>query len=231
MPTTAALFLPGMMCDERLFAPQVEALDVAATHADTRHADSVADMARQVLAAAPPRFACIGLSMGGILAFEIWRQAPDRVTHLALLDTNPRAEKDERQAERFAEIEFALHGGLRELAIERMKPKYLAASKRDDQALLDLVLDMAMELGPEVFRRQSMLLKDRPDSVATLATIDCPTLVLCGAEDQLCPVEYHEQMAREIPGARLSVVEDCGHLSTLEQPAAVSEEINRLIKR
>ena len=229
MTAAAALFLPGMMCDERLFASQVDALGVPAIHADTRRADNVADMARQALADAPPRFACIGLSMGGILAFEIWRQAPDRVTHLALLDTNHRAEKGERQAQRFEEIEFALSGGLRELAIERMKPKYLAASKRDDQALLDLVMDMLEGLGPEVFRRQSLLLRDRPDSVPTLETIDCPTLVLCGAEDSLCPVKYHEEMARQIPGARLAVIDDCGHLSTLEQPAAVSQELIKLI--
>jgi len=227
----ATLFLPGMMCDERLFAAQAASIGVPAVHADTTCADNVEDMARQALADAPPHFGLIGLSMGGILAFEIWRQAPHRVTHLALLDTNPHAETSERQAARFDEIETALRGGLRELAIERMKPMYLAESNRDNEALLGVVLDMAERLGPDVFRRQSLMLKDRPDSVPTLATIDCPTLVLCGVEDRLCPVAYHEDMARRIPNARLAIVDDSGHLSSLEQPDVVSGALRQLLEQ
>ena len=100
MPADAVVYLPGLMCDARLWAPQVASLPYAAVHADTTRADNFGQMARQVLAAAPPRFALAGLSMGGILAFEIWRQAPERVTHLALLDTNPHPEHPERQSMR-----------------------------------------------------------------------------------------------------------------------------------
>ncbi len=229
MPAPAVVFLPGMMCDERLWSPQTASLPYPALHADTAHADNFADMAAQVLDAAPARFALVGLSMGGILAFELWRQAPERITHMALLDTNPHDESAERQSLRLEQIEIALSGGLRTLAIESMKPLYLAASHRDDEALLELLLDMALTLGPEVFRQQSLALRDRVDSVPTLATIDCPTLVLCGAEDKLCPVGYHELMAGQIPGARLRVVEDCGHIASLEQPEAVTRELAALL--
>ena len=160
--------------------------------------------------------------MGGILAFEIWRQAPQRVTHMALLDTNPHAEKASRKSRRLEEIGQAAAGGLRELATEQLKPLYLAEAHRDDQELLDTLLDLAMDLGPEIFRSQSLALRDRVDSAPTLPTIDCPVLVACGEEDKLCPVEYHTFMAEKIPNATLAIIENCGHLSTLEQPEIVT---------
>ncbi len=229
MPAESILLLPGMMCDARLWQPQLAILDLPVLHADTTGTDNFADMAAQVLAEAPSSFAMAGLSMGGILAFEIWRQAPERVTHLALLDTNPHAESPDRRSMRLQQIETAMAGGLRELAIESLKPLYLARSHRDDEELLGLILDMALDLGPEVFRTQSLALRDRVDSVPTLHTIDCPTAVICGNEDALCPVGYHELMAAEIPQASLSVIDDCGHLATLEQPEAVNVELQRLL--
>lgn len=218
-----------MMCDERLWRAQADALPQSVMHADTTLGDSFGAMARRILAAAPDRFAIAGLSMGGILAFEIWRQAPERVTHLALLDTSPHAETAGRRAGRMQQIEIALAGGLRELAVETLKPLYLAEAHRDDPELLDLILDMALDLGPEVFRNQSLALRDRVDSVPTLPTIDCPTLVMCGREDSLCPLEYHTLMAERIPRARLEVIERCGHLATLEQPEFVTERLGMLL--
>ena len=223
------LLLPGMMCDERVWAPQVSSLRQTVFFANTRTTDNFRDMAKETLAAAPNRFAVAGLSMGGILAFEIWRQAPERVTHMALLDTNPHADTPERRSLRVQQIETALAGGLRELAIESLKPLYLAESRRDDAELLNTILDMAMDLGPDVFRRQSLALRDRVDSVPTLSTIDRPTLVICGEEDTLCPLTYHELMAEKIPNARLRVIKDCGHLSPLEQPDVVTHELQQLL--
>ncbi len=220
-----------MMCDERLFAPQIDTLGIPTTVADMTTADSMQQLAHNVLAVAPSEFAIAGLSMGGILAFEIWRQAPERVTHMALLDTNPHAEAAARQSLRLQQIDAALSGGLRELAVDALKPLYLAEAHRDDAALLDGILDMVMDLGPNVFRSQSLALRDRPDSVATLATIDCPALVLCGDEDTLCPIEYHELMAEKIPNAYLRVIENCGHMSTLEQPDIVTRELNQLLQQ
>lgn len=231
MPADNILLLPGMMCDARLWEPQVDAFEQRVIHADTTTADNIPAMAALALENAPERFAIAGLSMGGILAFEIWRQHPERVTHMALLDTNPRAELAARQSLRMQQIQTALAGGLREMAIEALKPVYLAEAHRDDQELLTKILDMVMDLGPEVFRTQSLALRDRPNSVPTLATIDCPTLIMCGAEDSICPVEYHEFMAERIPHARLRIIENCGHMSSLEQPEVVTRELQQLFAR
>ena len=231
MPAENLLLLPGMMCDERLWAAQTRALPQRVFYADTTHADDFATMAAQALESAPPRFALAGLSMGGILAFEIWRQAPERVSHLAVLDTNPHPDTPERRSMRLQQIETALAGGLRELAVDSLKPLYLAESRRDDDALLQEILDMALELGPDVFRKQSTALRNRADSVPTLRTITCPALVLCGDEDALCPPAYHEFMAEQIPGAQLRIVEDCGHLSSMEQPDVVTRELERLFSQ
>ena len=231
MPAENVLLLPGMMCDARLWQHQVRAIEQPVFHADTTQSDTIQDMAARALRDAPSEFAVAGLSMGGILAFEIWRQAPERVTHMALLDTNPRAEIAARRSVRMQQIDTAIAGGLRELAIEALKPVYLAEAHQEDQQLLELILDMVMDVGSEVFRRQSLALRDRPNSVPTLATIDCPTLILCGEEDTICPVEYHEFMAERIPHARLRIIENCGHMSSLEQPDIVSGELLRLFAK
>lgn len=230
MPAEAVLYLPGMMCDARLWHLQTEALPYPAFHADTANANSIEQMAAQALAVAPARFAVVGLSMGGILAFEIWRQAAERVTHMALMDTNPHADAPERQPIRMQQIEGVLAGGLREIAIEELKPLYLAEANRDNEALLQLLLDMALNLGPTVFEQQSLALRDRSDYVDLLDSIRCPTLVLCGAEDELCPVEYHELMASRIPDATLNIVDDCGHIASLEQPTVVTDALHRLLE-
>ncbi len=223
------LLLPGMMCDERLWQHQAANIDVPVSFADTTSADNFSAMAAAVLGEAPASFAIAGLSMGGILAFEIWRQAPGRVSHMALLDTNPHAESPQRQSLRPKQIEEAASGRLRELAIESLKPLYLAAAHRNDEKLLGTILDMALDLGPDVFRTQSLALRDRVNSVPTLAAINCPTLVMCGDEDTLCPPAYHELMAERIPGARLCIIENCGHLSALEQPDIVTRELRNLL--
>lgn len=220
------LLLPGMMCDARLWEAQIDGLaDICEpiTVGDITAAPSIALVASQVLQQAPATFALAGLSMGGIVAFEMWRQAAQRISHLALLDTNARAEIPERQALRQAQIDRAHRGGLRELMIEELKPNYLAQANKSDQRLLDCIFSMAQDCGPKVFENQSIALRDRQDSCTTLSTIDCPTLLLCGAEDQLCPPAYHHYMANEIPAAQLIVLKQCGHLSTLEQPQRVTQ--------
>ncbi|MEO1247265.1 MAG: alpha/beta fold hydrolase [Pseudomonadota bacterium] len=229
MPAEALLLLPGMMCDERLFRAQIDALNLPVMLADTSSDDNFAAMAQRALGSAPPRFAVLGLSMGGILAFEIWRQAPERITHLCLLNTNPHPDSAERRSMRVGQIAEVLRGGLRTIAIDALKPAYLAAANRDNQSLLDGILEMALELGATSFERQSIALRDRADSVATLSSIDCPTAIVCGAEDRLCPVEYHELMAERIRGATLHVLDDCGHLSSLEQPERVTDITRELL--
>ncbi|NNF16152.1 MAG: alpha/beta hydrolase [Gammaproteobacteria bacterium] len=228
MSASNVLLLPGMMCDERLWAHQIAAIGVPTHVADTGKSDNFKEMAAQVLAEAPPKFAMAGLSMGGILAFEIWRQAPGRVTHLALLDTNPYPDAPEKKQVRFEEIAMAASGNLHRLAVESLKPKYLAKKNRDNENLLETILDMALQLGPEVFERQSLAVLNRRDSMPTLPTISCPTSVICGREDAICPVRFHQVMADQIADATLVIIDECGHLSSMEQPALVTQELLRL---
>ena len=180
----------------------------------------VGALAEGVLAAAPARFALAGLSMGGIVAMEAVARAPERVERLALLDTNHRAESERVAAARGPQIEAVRAGRLREVMRDELKPNYLAPGPARAE-VLDLVLDMAMGLGPEVFEAQSRALMARPDQTDTLRALRMPALVLCGRHDALCPLHRHEAMAELIPGARLVVVEDAGHLPTLEAPEAV----------
>lgn len=227
------VLLPGMMCDQRQWRPQIDALRpycASISVADTTRSDTLEGIARTVLADAPERFALAGLSMGGLLAFEIWRQAPERVNRLALLNANARQEDDARRAARQALLARVLRGELREVVVDSLKPGYLAASHRQDRELLRLILAMAMDLGDEAFVRQSRAVGGRADSVATLPTISVPTLVLCGQEDRICPVGFHELMHERIANSRLAVLENCGHLSTLERPDRVNEEFVRWLK-
>jgi pimeloyl-ACP methyl ester carboxylesterase len=231
MAAENVLLLPGMMCDARMWQAQIDNLNIPVTVPPHVACDNFGDAAANILERAPEQFALAGLSMGGILAFEIWRQAPHRVTHMALIDTNPFADSPERQSLRLEQIEQALAGGLREMAVDSLKPMYLAESNRDDEALLNVILDMAMDLGPEAFRLQSLALRGRADSADTLSTIDCPVTVICGAEDTLCPVKYHEYMANRISNSKLVVIDECGHLASMEKPEVVTQELLVLFAR
>ncbi|MFD1797363.1 alpha/beta fold hydrolase [Paracoccus aurantiacus] len=225
------MLLPGMMCDARLFGPQIAAFGrdrAIQVPAMGRH-DSITALAADVLEHAPPRFALAGLSMGGILAMEITAQAPARVERLALLDTNPRAELPEVKAGRTPQMEAARSGNLREVMRDEMKPNYLADGP-GKQAVLDLCMDMAMDLGPEVFVNQSLALRDRPDQQDTLRRVNVPTLVLCGREDRLCPVERHELMHRLIPGSTLTIIDGAGHLPVLEKPDETTAALARWLE-
>lgn len=212
------VLLPGMMCDARLYRHQIEYLgERRILFSPCTEAETVEDLARSVLAHAPGSFALCGLSMGGIVAMEIVRQAPERIARLALLDTNPRAETHEARAKREPQIARVLAGDLAGVMKEEMKPNYLAKASIDS-GILDLCMDMALSLGPEVFVRQSRALASRPDQQETLRAYRGPSLILMGAEDQLCPRDRHELMHRLIPHSRLVVIEGAGHLPTLEQP-------------
>ncbi len=230
---TTMVLLGGMMCDERLWARQRSHLSDRATSVivgDLTRSSSIEGMAGDVLAAAPERFALAGFSMGGIVAFEMWRQAPASISHLALFDTNVAPETPERKASRQTEIEAAFGGRLEEMIIEEFKPNYLAARSRENAVLRKTILDMALDLGAHVFERQSLALRDRPDSRSTLATITCETLVVCGREDALCPPHAHEYIAASIPQAELTILDDCGHMAPLERPRAVSRLLFELLR-
>lgn len=217
------LLLPGLLCDARLWAPQVEALsDIAdITIADMTRDDSVAGMVRRALDAAPPQFALAGLSMGGYAALEAMRQAPERVTRLALLDTGARADTPEQTTRRRDLIALADRGQFRAVS-PRLLPLFVHEARLADTALVDDITAMAEAVGKDAFLRQQQAIMDRPDSRPGLPAIACPTLVLCGRQDALTPPALSEEMAALIPGAKLVLVEECGHLSTMERPAAVN---------
>ena len=217
---TPLVLIPGMMCDARMWGGLPALLHPRpVAHALPTEADSVTALAALILRDAPERFALAGLSMGGIVAMEVLRQAPERVERLALLDTNPRAETPEVQARRAPQIARALSGHLDAVIRDEMKPNYLADGP-DTQPILDLCMDMALSLGPEVFARQSRALRDRPDQTATLAAFTGPALVLMGQDDRLCPLDRHTQMHALMPQSRLAIIPRAGHLPTLENPAA-----------
>lgn len=209
------ILLPGMMCDARLFGPQMELGRILVPEIPNR--DTMAGMAAELLPKLPDRFALGGLSMGGILAMEILRQAPNRVAGLALMDTNPLAETEPVKVTRAVHLERVANGGLADVMREDLKPKYLVPGP-GRQAILDLCMDMALGLGPEVFRAQSLALRDRADQTATLRSFRGPALVLCGAQDQLCPVARHDLMHGLMPQSTQVVIEGAGHLPSLECP-------------
>ncbi len=191
---------------------------------------TVGGLAERVLNEAPPQFALAGLSMGGIVAMEIIRLAPERVTRVALLDTNPLADPAEKGPIREAQVRKVRGGGLREVMSEEMKPNYLAPGPKLEQ-IMKLCMDMADAIGPVGFANQSEALQSRPDQTETLRQISMPCLVLCGEHDRLCPVERHELMRDLIPGASLVVIANAGHLPTLEQPDETNSALTAWLEK
>ena len=189
--------------------------------ADHRRDDTAAAIAARILAGAPPHFALAGLSMGGYLALEVMRQAPDRVARLALLDTNARGDTPEISERRRRQIELAQNGRLGEI-VDQQLPLFVHRDRRGDTSLIEIVRVMAEETGVEAFVRQQRALIGRADLRSHLAAIRCPTLVLVGDGDELTPPTLAKEIAGSITGARLVVVPASGHLSTLEQPVAVN---------
>jgi pimeloyl-ACP methyl ester carboxylesterase len=180
-------------------------------------------MARRVLDEVPfDRFALAGLSMGGYVALEIMRQAPQRVRRLALLDTRARPDSPDESERRRTLLRIAQ--GAKGLAPvnKRMLPLLVHASRLSDQALVNVIEDMAQRTGIDGYLRQQEAIMSRADFRPSLAAIACPTLILCGRQDAITPLSFHEEMAAAIKGAQLAVLEDCGHLSTLEKPAQVN---------
>jgi pimeloyl-ACP methyl ester carboxylesterase len=218
------VLIPGLLCDATLWRAQIEDLaDMAQPWvADVTRDDSIAAMAQRVLAEAPPgRFTLAGLSMGGYVAQAIMRAAPDRVARLALLDTSARADTAEQSARRRGLIELAEKGEFQGVT-PRLLPVFLHPDRLSDKPLTDAVMAMTARVGKDAFLRQQRAIIGRIDNRPNLPAISCPTLVLCGREDQLTPLAGHEEIASLIPGARLEVIEECGHLSTMERPWEVS---------
>jgi pimeloyl-ACP methyl ester carboxylesterase len=225
------VFVPGLLATPRMYADQIAQLWPfgPVTVANHTRDETVAAIARRILADAPPQFALVGLSMGGYISLEIMRQAASRVTRLGLLDTSARPDAPEQSEGRRALIALARSGRFADIA-DMLYPRLVDKSRLNDAALRQVVRLMAQEVGPDGFARQQTAIIGRPDSRPGLSAIRCPTLVLVGDGDALTPPELASEIAAGIHSARLVKVPGCGHLSTLEQPAAVSKALIELLQ-
>ena len=226
------LLIPGNMCDARLWDGAGGAIRTAlaaataraAVDADTKQDDSIAAMAARALAATSGPLIAIGFSMGAIIALEMAVQAPERIAGLGLIGYNATADLPERAAHRPVQQAEVRAGGLERVLVEELKPNYLAAANRGNTALLALLRDMGMALGPDVFIRQSEALRLRADRVDALARIACPVLLMGGSEDALCPPAWHHRWQTLLPDAQI-FIEPAGHMVPLEAPMALAERL------
>jgi pimeloyl-ACP methyl ester carboxylesterase len=220
------VLVPGLFCTPRCFEHQVNALWSfgPVMVADHTRDDRIVAIAQRVLSHAPPRFALAGLSMGGYIALEIMRQAPQRVARLALICTNARPDSPEQSERRRQQIELTHKGRFADIARLAL-PLMFSPQRDDDPALRQIVNDMTTTTGPEAFVRQQTAIIERLDSRPYLGAITCPTLVIAAENDALMPPEVSAEMTQGIAGAQQVTVSDCGHLSTLEQPEAVSQAL------
>ncbi len=230
----ALVLVPGMMCDERLFAPQAAHLSASCDIwiADIGGKASIPELAQDILISCPfSTFALCGLSMGGIVAMEMVRQAPDRVERLALLDTNHLADAPERYEIRNRQISIARSGEFERVVAEEMMPFYFSAANKGNLTLQGVVMAMARKMGADAFVNQSIALRDRRGAEDVLAAYAGPMLVLCGEEDTICPVSRHQAISALSRHAELRIIASAGHLSTLEQPAHVNAAIESWLTR
>ena len=221
------VLVPGLLCSPRLYASQVAVLgaDRQVSIADHTRDDTMEAIAARILAAAPERFALAGLSMGGYIAFAMMRLAPERIERLALLDTSARPDTDEQKAGRDKFIAMAQAGKLDEI-VATLTPKFLHPDHANNETFKGIIRTMAEETGADAFVRQAKAIKSRADSRPLLVEIGCPTLVLVGDADAVTPPELSKEIAADILGAKLVVVPQCGHLSTIEKPEAVNKALN-----
>ena len=219
------------MTDERLYAHQLAALESAydCSVFVFREHDSMAGMAEQVLSTMPQRFTWIGLSLGGYVAFEAIRRALPRIERLVLIDTTAVADHPQRREGRHQDIATVRQGGI-EALIPALPSRWLLPAHVGNAALGELMADMARSVGAVGQFNQQTAMLGRPDSHADLAQVRVPTLVMCGRQDPVTPLADHEAMTACVPGAELQVIDSCGHLSTIEQPEAVTSELTRWLR-
>jgi pimeloyl-ACP methyl ester carboxylesterase len=218
------ILIPGLACTARLFEPQISALstDRNVVVADHQKDDSIPAVAQRLLKAAPERFALAGLSMGGYVAMEVMRQAPGRVSRLALLDTTARPDTPETHENRERQITLAESGRFEDI-FAILWPRLVHADRQSDKELQEIVFGMMRETGPDAFIRQQGAIMKRPDSRPLLPEIEIPTLILVGEGDVITPPEVAREMANLIEWASLTVIPEAGHMSALEQPEHVTK--------
>ncbi|MDB5571198.1 MAG: hydrolase [Hyphomicrobiales bacterium] len=227
MSARPVLFLlPGLLCDETVFAPQVEALSGAydVRVADFQGFSTMKDMAQHVLDRAPARFSVAGFSMGGRVALQIMAMAPERIERFCVFDTGTGPLAPGEPAKRQEIIDLAWREGMEGLAASWLPPM-VHPRRRTDEAFMAPLRAMVLRATPSIHEGQIRALVNRADARPVLPTIRCPTLIACGREDEWSPPAQHEAMAAAIPGAKLVVIEDSGHFLPLEQPEAFTQAL------
>jgi len=219
------LLIPGMLNDERVWRHQLAALNPRCSEiqvVDITTADSIEEIARLALQSAPEKFSLAGFSMGGIVALEMFRQAPQRILRLAMLGSTSRNEKPHQLAPRLALMERAKREPLRDLMLSELIPPSLGAANQNDSLLKWEILDMALLLGTDIYLQQCQALNTRRDYRDMLGEISCPSLIICGEEEKVCPSWISEETAKGIAGSTLLIVSNSGHMVPLEAPEEVS---------
>ncbi len=218
------------MCDARVWEDQARSLSAIGEVriADFYGFDSIDAMARSVLDAVPGPIDVVGHSMGGRVAFQVMRLAPERVRRFAVLDTGVHLPNAAEPAKRQVLVDLAWQQGMDALAAAWLPPMVHPA-RHGDAALMGSLREMVLAATPAIFEGQIRALLGRPDAREVLARIACPTLVLCGRQDEWSPLARHEEIAGSIPGAELVAIEESGHMVTVEQPAAVSQALLRFL--
>ena len=224
------LFLPGLACDARIYEPQLAAFPDSRAVDGYGLADSLPDMARVALAQAPDRFDLFGHSMGGRVALEVWRQAPERVRRLALVSTGVHSLRPGEAEKRKALQQVGWSEGFAAL-IDQWLPPMVAEANRADPVIYPPLRQMNLEAGQQVFDAQIHALVTRPEIESLLPAIACPTLVMTGALDSWAPPEQHAAIAALIPHSELVIVPGAGHMIQLEAPGAVNAAIARWLAR
>ena len=222
------VFIPGMMCDSRLFQPQISEFSKQYLVCITpvSYSDSIEKISFEILRQLPQKFTLIGLSMGGILAMEIIKKVPERVVKIVLMDTNFKQETEEIKSRRFPQIKLVNEGLLVDVMCKQIQNNYLRTDRKNKK-VFDLCLSMANDLGKEVFINQSKALATRKDYTLTLKNIKVPSLIICGEYDRLCPIKVHREMESLIDNSTLEIIPDAAHLPTLEQPAYLNKILTK----
>lgn len=229
MPVAASaetvVFIPGLTCTGALFGPQINSLkERPIILAETCDLDTIEAMAERLLDHAPETFALLGLSLGGYIALEMIRQAPERVSRLALMNTNARDDTLAQTQLRQTQMAIVKKGGFHKIAAMQY-PQLVHPARHDDTTLRQIIYDMADEVGPESYLKQQNAIIHRKDQRPHLSAIKCPTMIVAGEEDSLLPLDRCREMHEAIPHSELHIIPDCGHMSTLEHPAHTSELI------
>jgi pimeloyl-ACP methyl ester carboxylesterase len=221
------IMIPGTLCDHNLFKYQTEGLkDLVNCHvASNNNASNLKQVAKNILDNYSGSFSVMGLSYGGIVAFELLRQAPERINKLILLNTTHKAPTEQTKINFQKFIGMAFLGEFNKITKDHLLDVMLHPENAKNQIVRDTVLNMSLNVGVDGFYNQVKAQLGRPDSTKDLTNIKCPTLIIVGKQDIVCPLVLHEEMNRSIPKSTLNIIENCGHLSTLEQPEKVNNTI------